>query len=195
VKKGIREQFNSTILRILQKAILKCLGIGLVSVFKVGALFFISEKHFRPRRGLMQIRESKRTVPASFSLEVKRNGTFWMETPWDSDLNTLADLLHVEVKHDHNGLRVLRVGQESQLNRLRPVGNLTMYGSVEPGDYIIAIGGVLANSVADLLSLIADLRICEVTIFDQRTRLTVSWRLQLQEMLEASNYGPELLAG
>ena len=143
----------------------------------------------------MQIRESKRTVPASFSLEVKRNGTFWMETPWDSDLNTLADLLHVEVKHDQNGLRVLRIGQESQLNRLRPVGNLTMYGSVEPGDYIIAIGGVLANSVADLLSLIADLRICEVTIFDQRTRLTVSWRLQLQEMLEASNYRPELLAG
>jgi len=143
----------------------------------------------------MQIRESKRTVPASFSLEVERNGTFWMKTPWDSDLNTLADLLHVEVNHDQNGLRVLRIGQESQLNRLCPVGNLTMYGSVEPGDYIIAIGGVLVNSVTDLLGLIADLRICEITIYDQRTRLTVSWRLQLQEMLEASNYRPELLAG
>jgi len=118
-----------------------------------------------------------------------------MKSPWDLDLNTLANLLHLEVKHDQNGLRVLRIGQGSQLNRLRPIGDFTMYGSVEPGDYIIAIGGVLANSVTDLLGLIADLRICEITIYDQRTRLTVSWRLDLQEMLEASNSRPELLAG
>jgi len=143
----------------------------------------------------MQIRESQRLVPASSSLEFDSNSTSWMKFPRDSDLNTLVNLLHVEVRRDQNGLRVLRIGQGSQLNRLRPLGNFTMYGSVEPGDYIIAIGGVLANSVTNLLGLIADLHICEVTIYDQRTRLTVSWRLELHELLEASNCRPTLLAG
>ena len=143
----------------------------------------------------MQIRESKRTVPASSSLEFECNSNSWMQTPWDSDLNTLGNLLQVEFRHEQNGLRVLRIAQGSQLNRLRPLGNFTMYGSVEPGDYIIAIGGVLTNSVTVLLGLIADLRICEITIYDQRTRLTVSWQLELQELLEASNFKPELLAG
>ena len=143
----------------------------------------------------MQIRESKQTGTASSPLEFERERTSWMESPWNSDLNTLASLLHVEIRHDQKGLRVLRIGKGSQLNRLRPLGNFTMYGAVEPGDYIIAIGGVLANGVTNLLELIADLRICEVTIYDQRTRLTVSWRLELHELLEASNYRPELLAG
>ena len=143
----------------------------------------------------MQIRESKRTVPASLSQESDYSCTSWLQTPSDSDMNTLGTLMQVEVRRDENGLRVLRIGQGSQLNRLRPLGNFTMYGSVEPGDYIIAIGGVRTNSVTDLIGLIADLRICEITIYDQRTRLTVSWRLELQELLEASNYRSELLAG
>ena len=176
----------------------KWLSNWLVSVFKVGALFFISKKHFRSReaRGrLMQIRESKRIVPASSPLESGCNGTPRVQTPWNSNLKTFENLLHVEVRHDKNGLRILRIGQGSPLNRLRPLGHFTMYGALEPGDYIIAIGGVLANSETDLPALIANLSICEITIYDQRTRLTVSWRLQLQEMLESSNCRPELLAG
>lgn len=143
----------------------------------------------------MQIRESKRSIPASSSLKFECNGTSSTKTPRDPDLNTLANLLQVEVRPDQSGLRVLRIGQGSPLNRLRPLGNFTMYGAVEPGDYLIAVGGVSANRVRDWLALIADLRICEITIYDQRTRLTVSWRLQLREMLETANCEPELLAG
>ncbi len=95
----------------------------------------------------------------------------------------VRELLDVEVIPGKMGLQVLSIGEESPLCRLKPLGSFTMHGLVEQGDQIVAIDGVLLRSPADLISLLKQTQ-CEVTIFDHRTRLTVSWQIHVREMLE-----------
>ena len=61
-----------------------------------------------------------------------------------------------------------------------------MQGLVECGDRIVAINGIASRNVGDLERLIESGLGCEITIFDHRTRLTVSWQIHVRGMLEAA---------
>jgi len=103
-----------------------------------------------------------------------------------SNASNTSDLLDVEVAPGKKGLQVLRIGEKSPFCRLKPLGYFKMRGLVEMGDCIIAIDGVLLQSPTDLTKLVHQRNSCEVTIFDHRTRLTVSWRIHFREMLESA---------
>jgi hypothetical protein len=97
-----------------------------------------------------------------------------------------VEILNVEVQAGGRGLQVLKIAPESPLRRLRPLGSFAMQGLVECGDRIVAIDGIAISNVMDLEKLVAAGRSCEITIFDHRTRLTVSWQIHVREMLEAA---------
>lgn len=140
----------------------------------------------------MQILEIKKSdsIPAGYRFE----SDTWMDSSRGSDLNSFGDFLHIEVAPEHKGLQVIRIGRLSPFRQLRPLGSFTMHGSVESGDRIVAINGVLINNTSELVRTISDRRTCEVTIYDHRTRLTVSWQLYFQEVLESSHCQTQLLA-
>lgn len=96
--------------------------------------------------------------------------------------NLVAEILNVEVEAGVKGLRVLRVGKESPLCCLEALGSFGMQGLVESGDRIVAINGVFAHQVTDLERLMINRRFCEITIFDHRTRLTVSWMMPVRDL-------------
>ncbi len=98
----------------------------------------------------------------------------------------IAVFLDLDVLPAQKGLEVLRVGERSPFCRLKPLGSETMQGVVERNDRIIAINGLLLQSETDLESLVNQRQNCEVTIFDHRTRLTVSWQIQVREMQESA---------
>ncbi len=101
-------------------------------------------------------------------------------------IDRISELLDLEVSPAQKGLEVLRIGEKSPFCRLKPLGCATMQGLVERNDRIIAINGLLLRSEKDLQSLVDQGKSCEVTIFDHRTRLTVSWQIQVREMLESA---------
>ncbi len=131
----------------------------------------------------MQIWESK-SFDASNSSRLATSE--WVAIPFASSGNTYAEILNVEVQAGGRGLQVLKIAPESPLRRLRPVGGFAMQGLVECGDRIVAIDGVAISNVMDLEKLVAAGRSCEITIFDHRTRLTVSWQIHVRGMLEAA---------
>ena len=102
-----------------------------------------------------------------------------------SGKNRISDLLDVEVISAQKGLQVLRIGNKSPFCRLKPLGCFTMQGLVEQGDQIVAVDGILLKNPGDLIQLVKQ-SLCEVTIFDHRTRLTVSWQIHVREMLESA---------
>ena len=132
----------------------------------------------------MQIWDSKRfSVDSDLSTLSKDD---WVVVSLASRSDTFAELLKVEVAAIGSGLQVLRIGKESPLRRLRPLGNLSMQGLVECGDRIVAINGIASRNVGDLERLLERGLGCEITIFDHRTRLTVSWQIHVRGMLEAA---------
>jgi predicted metalloprotease with PDZ domain len=110
----------------------------------------------------------------------------WMAFPIASTGNAYTEILNVEVQAGSCGLQVLKIAPESPLRRLRPLGSFAMQGLVECGDRIVAIDGIAISNVIDLEKLVSAGRSCEITIFDHRTRLTVSWQIHVREMLEAA---------
>lgn len=90
---------------------------------------------------------------------------------------TYAQLLDVDVCEESHGLRLTRIGIDSPLKRLSSSNDFAFYASMEIGDRLVAINGVNLSNVADLKVPIDDETSCEITVFDFRTRLTVSWML------------------
>jgi hypothetical protein len=133
----------------------------------------------------MQIWDNIQFESAAGAMELGFNEN-WNAISWQPERSTLSEFLKVEVELCHKGLQVLRIANESPLRRLRSLGSFTMHGLVESGDRIIAIDGVLASKVTDLDSIMSDRSSCEITIFDQRTRLTVSWQIQFEKALQAA---------
>lgn len=131
----------------------------------------------------MQIWESKSFDPSNSSSLATPE---WAAIPFASSGNAYAEILNVEVQAGGRGLQVLKIAPESPLRRLRPLGGFAMQGLVECGDRIVAIDGVAISNVIDLEKLVAAGRSCEITIFDHRTRLTVSWQIHVRGMLEAA---------
>ena len=131
----------------------------------------------------MQIWESKYFDPASGSDDFKSNvkwtiGFNDLEKPIE---NGIAEFLEVEVEPGQSGLHVVSVSKESPLCQLWPLGRCgSMQGLVESGDRIVAIDGIFARNLTDLARLVGSPRYCEITIFDHRTRLTVSWQFQVR---------------
>lgn len=85
--------------------------------------------------------------------------------------------LDVEVSPDEQGLRLITIGSNSPLRRLAPPGDLLLVGTLEIGDQIVAINGIRSGKLSDLDVLKSDSHEHEITIFDYRTRQTVSWKL------------------
>ncbi|MEI7458786.1 MAG: hypothetical protein WCK15_05220 [Pirellula sp.] len=88
------------------------------------------------------------------------------------------DVLDVEVFADKYGLRLVKIGANSPFLRLATPGDALLRGTMEIGDRIVAINGVLARHPDDLEALRIDHRMFEVCIFDHRTHQTVSWELK-----------------
>ena len=97
-------------------------------------------------------------------------------------------ILDVDVEPGLSGLQVLRIGETSPLCRLRPLGAHAMRGLVESGDRIVAIDGILSHYLSDLSRIVSNPRFCEISIFDHRTRLTVTWRIHVSNMQEAAKH-------
>ncbi len=137
----------------------------------------------------MQILESKRFDPETGSADFKSSAN-WELGPSDANKsveNGIADLLDVEVEPGQSGLDVVSIGNESPLRRLWPLGYFgSMQGLVESGDRIVAIDGMLARNLKDLAKLVGGPRLCEIAIFDHRTRLTVSWQIQVRRALDVA---------
>ena len=96
------------------------------------------------------------------------------------------ELLDVELEAGQCGLQVTRIGETSPLRKLRPLGTCSMQGIVESGDRIVAIDGILSHQLSDLSRIVSSCRFCEISIFDHRTRLTVSWRIHVGTMQESA---------
>ncbi len=137
----------------------------------------------------MQICESKYFDPATGSDNFKSNVkcTFGSNDLEKRIVNGIAELLEVEVEPCQSGLHVVSVSKASPLCRLWPLGCCgSMQGLVESGDRIVAIDGILAKNLTDLAGLFGSPRNCEITIFDHRTRLTVSWQFQVRSTLKVA---------
>ena len=133
----------------------------------------------------MQIWDSIQSESPMGALEPGFNEN-WDAISLQPDRSSFSEYLNVEVELCQKGLQILRIANESPLRRLRPLGSYSMHGLVESGDRIIAIDGVMASKVTDLDSIIGDRSSCEITIYDQRTRLTVSWQIQFNKTLQAA---------
>ena len=126
----------------------------------------------------MQIRKSSVFDPFSFCDASAANAQ--RSTASNStESDTVSEMLNVALEPGQNGLRVLSIGNESPFCRLNSLGSFEMQGLVESGDRIVAIDGEFTRKLTDLESLMTNRRFFEITIFDHRTRLTVSWRMQV----------------
>ena len=94
-----------------------------------------------------------------------------------SDSKSL-DVLDVEVFAENYGLRLVKIGANSPFLRLATLGDTLLRGTMEIGDRIVAINGMLARHPDDLEALRIDHRMFEICIFDHRTHQTVSWELK-----------------
>ena len=128
----------------------------------------------------MQIRENYNGEFVSVSPEITAKAV-GSATLTGFEANRVTEILNVEVEAGIKGLRVLRVGKGSPLCCLEALGAWGMQGLVESGDQIVAINGVFSQKVTDLERLMVNRRTCEITIFDHRTRLTVSWMMRVKE--------------
>ena len=128
----------------------------------------------------MQIREKYNGEFDSVHPRITAN-TVGNSSSTGSEANRVTEILNVEVEAGMTGLRVLRIGKESPLCCLEALGAWGMQGLVESGDRIVAINGVFSREVTDLEHLMVNRRFCEITIFDHRTRLTVSWMMRVRE--------------
>lgn len=97
----------------------------------------------------------------------------------------LSRFLDAELASEHGGLRLLRVGPLSPLRELVAVGDELMRATVENGDRIVAINGMEPLHQANAISLAKGICDWVVTVFDHRTRCTVSWRVRVQEGIHA----------
>jgi hypothetical protein len=88
------------------------------------------------------------------------------------------DVLDVEFSADKYGLRLVKIGANSPFLRLGTLGDTVLRGTMEIGDRIVAINGMLARHPDDLEALRIDHRMFEICIFDHRTHQTVSWELK-----------------
>jgi hypothetical protein len=86
--------------------------------------------------------------------------------------------LDVEVSPESQGLRLVKIGDQSPFRRLATLDDSMLQASLEIGDRIVAINGVFACMASDLEAL-GELECSEVTVFDYRTRQTVSWLISL----------------
>ena len=127
----------------------------------------------------MQVRENYHGILDSKSQGVSLK-IEWAEILPELEENDLTEILDVEVEAGIKGLRILRIGKESPLCCLETLGDLGMQGLLESGDRIVAIDGIFAQKVSDLERLMVNSRLCEITIFDHRTRLTVSWMMRVK---------------
>jgi hypothetical protein len=99
---------------------------------------------------------------------------------------SLAEFLDVEIQFEAEGLRLLKIGANSPLRRLAPSGDAVFEGAMEMGDRIVAINGVLSRNFADVSTFSMGRPTWEITIYDHRTCLTVSWHLNVREVLQAA---------
>ena len=100
----------------------------------------------------------------------------------------IEDYLDVDVEPGQSGLQVMRIGETSPLYCLRPLGTYSMQGLVESGDRIVAIDGILTHQLSDLSRIASKGQFCEISIFDHRTRLTVTWRIPSSSEHEARSF-------
>ena len=137
----------------------------------------------------MQIWESKYFDFDSGSADYKSSDkrTVGLKNSGEFAENGITKLLDVEVEPSQAGLKVMSIGKASPLCRLRPLGHCgSMQAFVESGDRIVAIDGIFARNLSDLAKLIGSPRHCEITIFDHRTRLTVSWQIHVRSALNVA---------
>ena len=139
----------------------------------------------RPKEAKMQIRKSS-VFDIFSSCDASDANAQWNAASKSSEEEFVAEMLKVDLESGQNGLHVLRIWKESPFCRLSSLGSFGMQGLVESGDRIVAIDGKFTRKLTDLESLMANRRFFEITIFDHRTRLTVSWRMQFSDMLEAA---------
>ncbi len=141
----------------------------------------------------MQIREYKKLNTREnrgecepSSCEPSSCETEWSELHEHMEYMPIEDFLDVDVEPGQSGLQVMRIGETSPLCRLRPLGTYSMQGLVESGDRIVAIDGILTNQLSDLSRIASKSRFSEISIFDHRTRLTVTWRIQANNVQESA---------
>jgi len=97
-----------------------------------------------------------------------------------------GEQLWLEVRPRQDGLTVSRIGPASPLRKLVSLCSSSLRGAIEAGDRIVAIDGVRCQRIADVDRLLEDRDFWEICVFDHRTRLTVSWRLNVKEVLAAA---------
>lgn len=98
------------------------------------------------------------------------------------------EFLDVELEAGQCGLQVTRIGETSPLRKLRPLGTCSMQGIVESGDRIVAIAGILSHQLSDLSRIVSSCRFCEISIFDHRTRLTVTWKIHVGNLQASTRH-------
>jgi len=100
------------------------------------------------------------------------------------DRGNASKSFHLVVEPGLNGLRIVQMGSSSPLRWLHPLGRHAIRGQVELGDRIVAIAGVPSRNLGDLDQLSVNGSSCEISIFDHRTRLTVSWLVQFHNSID-----------
>ena len=100
----------------------------------------------------------------------------WMQTT--TSVSKSLEVLDDEFFADKYGLRLVKIGANSPFLRLAIPGDAILRGTMEIGDRIVAINGLLARHPDDLEALRIDHRRFEICIFDHRTHQTVSWELK-----------------
>jgi hypothetical protein len=97
----------------------------------------------------------------------------------------LSEFLDAELESEQGGLRLLRVGPSSPLREMVAVGDEILQASVENGDRIVAINGVVPLEHSNAISIASGISDWVVTVFDHRTRCTVSWRIRVRDRIRA----------
>ena len=85
-----------------------------------------------------------------------------------------ADL---EAESDSPGFRITRVGKDSPLRQLQ-LRDFVFSGRAESGDRIVAIDGVRVCNRSQIYGMTMRSDPYELSIFDFRTRQTVSWQMR-----------------
>ena len=131
----------------------------------------------------MQIWKSNGFDPFS-TFDASAANARWNMTFIGSAEEAITEMLNAELEPGQNGLHVIRIGNTSPFCRLNSLECFGIQGLVESGDRIVAIDGEFTRKLTDLERLMTSRRFFQITIFDHRTRLTVSWRMQVSHMSE-----------
>jgi predicted metalloprotease with PDZ domain len=89
-----------------------------------------------------------------------------------------SDWLQAETERGELGLRLTKVGKNSPLRQLE-LQDFVFCGTAEIGDMIVAINGVAVTETSELKHFQRNDGSCELSIFDFRTRQTVTWQMRL----------------